>query len=82
MVSNLSEAKYQDVTLGKANDVEAEINAMRDELRDYDLTNIGKPEYDAQSSRLFNNLFSLQEKIGRPYNECQSGYCRRDFRRR
>ncbi len=64
LVKNLSEPKYELVKIEKAREIENEINVKRDELRDYDLKNIGKTGYNVQSSRLFNNLFSLLEKIG------------------
>lgn len=64
LVNNLSKPRYESVTLDKAMQIEGEINTKRDELRDYDLNNIGKSGYNVQSSRLFNNLFSLLEKIG------------------
>ena len=64
LVNNLSEPKYESVSIDKAREIEIEINKKRDELRDYDLTNIGKSGYNPKSSRLFNNLFSLLEKIG------------------
>ena len=64
MINNLSEPSYQNVTIDKAREVEADINAMRDKLRNYELSNLGKSGYDVQTSMLYNNLFSLLEKVG------------------
>jgi phosphate:Na+ symporter len=64
MINNLESSEYSNVTIGKAAEVEKEINDMRNQLNEYDLKNIGSAGYNMKTSRLFNNLFSLLERIG------------------
>jgi len=64
MITNLSEPSYNNVSIDKAKEVEADINAYRDKLRDFNLGSLGKPEHDVRGSMMFVNLFSLLEKIG------------------
>ena len=64
MNNNLNQKSYDSVSIAKAKAVEKEINDTRDNLKEFNLTQIGKPEYNIQSSMLFTNLFTMIEKVG------------------
>ncbi len=63
MYENLNK-EYGQVSLKKANILEAEINNMRDKLRSQHLVSIEKGEYNFESGMIYNDLFSSCEKIG------------------
>lgn len=64
MIVNLNAPNYEKVTIAKAKEIEKEINVVRNELREYNLNHLGQEDYNINSSMVFNNLFSLLEKVG------------------
>lgn len=64
MNKNLNSSNYDKVTIVKAEEIEESINDARDQLREYNLSQLGTEDYNVQSSLVFNNLFSLIEKVG------------------
>lgn len=64
MNKNLSSPHYDNVSLENAKEVENEINEFRDKLKKYNLDNLGKKGYNIRSAMVFNDVFSLLEKVG------------------
>jgi len=64
MISNISNVHYDSVTIEAALEAESAINAQRDIMKDYNLSNIGNPEYNVNSGMVYNSMFSVLEKIG------------------
>ena len=64
MNKNLASPSYDDVTKTRAKQLEKEINAYRNQLREEHLTNIGSPEYNVKSAMIYNNIFHALEKVG------------------
>ncbi|MFH1319056.1 MAG: Na/Pi cotransporter family protein [Bacteroidota bacterium] len=63
MLENLN-ANYSQVSLKKADILEAEINNMRDKLKSQHFISIEKGEYNFESGMIYNDLFCSCEKIG------------------
>lgn len=64
MNTNLATPSYDKVDISRAQEMEKEINLLRDQYRDHNLTNIGTKGYDIRSAMIYNNIFSALEKIG------------------
>ena len=64
MIGNISNNHYDSVTIDEAIQAESEINAQRDVMKNFNLSNIGNPEYNVSSGMVFNSMFSVLEKIG------------------
>lgn len=64
MNSNLATPSYDNVTKDKAIEIEKRINKLRNKLRDENLENLGKENYNVNASMIYNNLFSSLEKVG------------------
>ncbi len=64
MLVNLNKRDYRNVSILKATEIEARINAQRDKLKDNNLNRLGDSDYDIKASMSFNNIFSLLEKVG------------------
>lgn len=67
---NLSSPKYSYVTLEKAKEAEHHINTFRDQLREEIDLSRDKKDYNINSTLIYNNLFSLLEKIGDHIMHC------------
>ncbi|NBG65155.1 Na/Pi cotransporter family protein [Acidiluteibacter ferrifornacis] len=63
MVKNL-EQDYDLVQLAKANELEKEINKLRNKIRKEHLVNIETGEYNFASGIIYNDLFSSVERLG------------------
>lgn len=63
MVKNL-EQDYDLVQLTKANEIEKEINKLRNKIRKEHLVNIETGEYNFASGIIYNDLFSSVERLG------------------
>jgi len=63
MISNLNNETYS-ISMDKAQIIEKEINLLRDEIKDHNLKRIGDSDYDIPTSMIFNNVYSLLEKVG------------------
>ncbi len=64
MISNLSTPSYDNVSIDKAKEIEMEINAFRNKLKDHNLSRLGDEDYNVNSAMIYNNLFSSLEKVG------------------
>ncbi len=64
MISNLNEPQYDQVSKTKADDLEYDINVLRDKLRKDNLSKIGEKDYNVYSAMTYNNIFSSFEKVG------------------
>ena len=64
MVDNLNTPQYDQVTKGKADDLEYDINNLRDRFKRENLTRIGAKGYNVQSGMIYNNIYSSLEKVG------------------
>ncbi len=64
MTENLDSPSYDDVSKEKALSKEREINGYRDKLRTTNLDLLGTEGYDVRSAMIFNDIFSLLEKVG------------------
>jgi phosphate:Na+ symporter len=64
MNENLNQPKYENVNMDNALEIEARINEIRDQMRDYNLSKIGSSEYNTNAALIFNNVFSSLERIG------------------
>jgi len=62
--NNLGKPNYNDVNISKAKAVEQEINTARDQLKEFNLTQLGDPDYNVQTSMIFNNIFTMLESVG------------------
>lgn len=63
MISNLN-GSYSECDFDAALDKENEINEYRNYLRAFHLDSVEKREYNVKSGMVFNELFSLTEKVG------------------
>lgn len=63
MVANL-EGKYEDIDLKKAEDLERQVNELRDAIRKEHLDNMGRGNYNIDSGMIYNDLYSGLEKVG------------------
>ena len=63
MIKNL-EQDYDLVQLTKANELEKEINKLRNKIRKEHLVNIETGEYNFASGIIYNDLFSSAERLG------------------
>lgn len=63
MIENLN-ADWDGVSLEAANNAEKAINKKRDELRNLHLESINQSDFNMESAMIFNNIFSLCEKVG------------------
>ena len=63
MVENLN-SDYEGVSLKKAEDLEREINSLRNQLRKQHFEKIEKGEYNVKSGMAYNDLFASCEKVG------------------
>ncbi len=64
MIENISNPHYDKVNIQKAIVAEEAINTQRDLMKEYNLSNLGTPEYNVNSAMVFNSMFSVLEKIG------------------
>jgi len=64
MVENLNNPNYANVTKDEAKQMEKQINAFRNELRDEHLNNLGKEDYNVKSAMIYNNIFHAMERVG------------------
>ena len=64
MIANISNNHYDSVTIDEAIQAESAINTQRDSMKEFNLSNIGNPEYNVSSGMVFNSMFSVLEKIG------------------
>lgn len=64
MVSNLNTPQYDNVSIDKAQELEEDINKMRDRFRKHNLSRLGDSDYNVNSAMIYNNLFSSLEKVG------------------
>jgi phosphate:Na+ symporter len=62
--TNLSNPEYSQVDLGPAIAIEHKINRLRDLMREENLGLQNHPDYNINSSLIYNNLFSSLEKSG------------------
>lgn len=63
MMENL-EKKYSQVTFEKAKEIEGQIDAKRDAIRNEHLLNVEKGEYGIQNGLIYSDLFVSLERIG------------------
>lgn len=63
MVFNL-EKKYEEIDLKKAENLEVQINEMRDRIRKEHLDNMGTGNYNIESGLVYSDLYSGLEKVG------------------
>lgn len=64
MLSNLSTPSYDKVSKERAVELEKQINAFRDKLREDNNKRLGNPEYNVKSAMVYNNVFSSLERVG------------------
>ena len=64
MIANVSNVHYDSVTIDAAIAAEGEINIQRDVMKEFNLSNLGNPEYNVNSGMVYNSMFSVLEKIG------------------
>lgn len=64
MLKNLDARVYDKITLGEAQEVENQINELRNELRNTNLKRLGTEDYNVKSAMVYNNVFSSLERIG------------------
>jgi phosphate:Na+ symporter len=64
MLSNLSSPSYDKVSKERAVQLEKQINAFRDKLREENTQRLGNPEYNVKSAMVYNNMFSSLERVG------------------
>ena len=63
MTHNLN-SDYGSVSMNAANEKEAEINRMRDDLKKMHFENLESKDYNVKSGMIYNNLFSSLERVG------------------
>jgi len=64
MVRNLNAQDYDKVNIETAIQLEKDINAFRNQLREQHLNNLGTKDYNVKSAMMYNNIFHALEKIG------------------
>ena len=64
MIKNLSTPSYDKVSKTKAVDLEKQINALRDKLKEENNQRLGTADYNVQSAMVYNNIFSSLERVG------------------
>ena len=64
MVSNLTTPSYDKVSKEKADQLEKEINNLRNKFRAENLSMLGNEEYNVNSAMVYNNIYSALEKVG------------------
>jgi phosphate:Na+ symporter len=64
MVKNLSVQDYDTVEKTEARQLEDDINALRNELRNENLDNLGSENYHVEAAMIYNTLFSSLERVG------------------
>jgi len=64
MVRNLNAQDYDKVNIETAVQLEKDINAFRNQLREQHLNNLGTKDYNVKSAMMYNNIFHALEKIG------------------
>jgi phosphate:Na+ symporter len=64
MKNNLKTSSYDNVSKTKAIELEKDINAFRDQLRNEHLTRLGDDDYNVKSAMVYNNIFHAMEKVG------------------
>jgi len=64
MTENIASTDYTKVDIAEAQEIEGAINGQRDKMKNQNLSNLGSPEYNVESSMIYNSLFSILEKIG------------------
>lgn len=64
MNHNLNLGTYDDANLHKCYELEDAINIQRNTMRDYNQTNLTKPDYNVNSAMMFTNIFSSLERVG------------------
>lgn len=64
MIQNLSTEDYRKVTKTAAQDIEQDINSLRNELRSKNLDRLGSEDYKVKGAMVYNNIFSALERIG------------------
>lgn len=64
MTENIGKSDYSNVNIDKAKILEKEINEQRNKMKENNLTQLGKPDYNVQSAMVYNSVFSILEKIG------------------
>ncbi len=64
MVNNLSVQDYDTVEKTEARQLEDDINAMRNALRNENQDNLGKENYHMEAAMVYNTLFSSLERVG------------------
>lgn len=63
MILNLK-GKYGKINKQKADQLELEINELRDQFRNHNLSRLGDEDYNVKSAMIYNNMFSALEKVG------------------
>lgn len=63
LVNNL-ENKYEDIDFNQAQQIENDVNALRDRIRKEHLDNMGKGGYNIDSGMIYNDLYTALEKVG------------------
>ena len=63
-LENIQKDDMKAVNLDKAKEIEKQINALRDEVRDEHFVSIEKGDYNIKSGLYYNSLYSSVEKIG------------------
>lgn len=64
MQTNLDAPDYLKVNLNDAVGKEKAINKLRDQLKEQNLTQLGKDGYNVKSAMVYNNVFTTLEKVG------------------
>ncbi|MEE9437972.1 MAG: Na/Pi cotransporter family protein [Saprospiraceae bacterium] len=64
MINNLNNPHYDQVSKVKADDLEYDINKLRDKFRKENLVKIGNKDYNTKTAMMYNNIYSALEKVG------------------
>jgi len=64
MIQNLNTPHYEKVEKAGAQDIEKQINKMRNRFRKHNLSRLGDADYNVNSAMVYNNLFTALEKVG------------------
>ncbi|MBK9733554.1 MAG: Na/Pi cotransporter family protein [Saprospiraceae bacterium] len=64
MCKNLSSADYRTVSKLPAQELENQIKALKDDMREEHQNRLGSQDYNVKSAMVYNNVFSSLERIG------------------
>jgi phosphate:Na+ symporter len=64
MTNNLNTSNYGNIDKTNALDAEKKINKIRHKLRKENIAKLGSKEYNVNAAMVYNNLFSLLERVG------------------